>query len=96
MRRLILLIGLGASACFQACIKSEPTEVRQAQEILENHYLTSPATAKWLEKRLIKAEGKWAHTFFRLDAQNQFGAMVRANLCVIYQNDGKGHVLWDM
>lgn len=76
------------------CHSLDPVEVKRAQDLLENNYLSSPATAKWHEKQVLKKEGKWVHTYFRLDAQNAYGATVRANLCVIYKKEDNW-ITWD-
>lgn len=85
------LIGLTTVA---VCHSLDPVEVKQAQDLLENNYLSSPATAKWHEKRVLKKAGVWVHTYFRLDAQNAYGATVRANLCVVYKNKDNW-ITWD-
>lgn len=72
-----------------------PDELDSLQKLVEEHYMSTPSTAKWLERKVIKHEGRWWQAYFRVDAQNQFGAMIRSNLCVVATIDPDGTVRWN-
>lgn len=72
-----------------------PDSLDSLQKIVEEHYMRTPSTAKWLERKVIKHEGRWWQAYFRVDAQNQFGAMIRSNLCVVAAIDPDGTIRWD-
>jgi hypothetical protein len=94
-RFLYLTLSIFLISIFVNTRDEESPDIKLAQGLLENQYLSSPSTAKWHEKRVIKTEGLWVQTYFRLDAQNAYGATVRANLCVVHSTDRKGWIFWD-
>lgn len=92
-----LVVPLGV-AFQQWCMRSfAPSEIAldEMKAVLEKHYLAAPSTAKWVERKVISHEGAYWQGHFVLDAQNQFGAMLRDKLCVVIETRGDGKVRWD-
>lgn len=75
--------------------KEDTDDIAVVQSVIENNYLKSPSSAKWLDKRILKKEGRWIHVYFKLDAQNGYGAMIRERLCVVATIDPDNMIRWD-
>lgn len=92
-----LAIGSASGGQFLSSLSKSPEDrhLDEIQGVLSEQYLTSPASAKWHTRRILKHEGQWWHAFFTLDAQNQFGAVIRANLCVVVRFADDGYIRWN-
>lgn len=96
-KALWLVIPLGIAAQ-QWCARSlSPTEnaLDEMKALLEKQYLAAPSTAKWIERKVLSHEGAYWQGHFVLDAQNQFGAMIRERLCIVVELRGDGQVRWN-
>jgi hypothetical protein len=81
------LLGLGAAGYFIYQGQPDQLDASMAKTILADT-LTSPSTAHYVSFESIDRKKAWRFERVVVDSQNQFGAVVRNSLCLVWHIEG--------
>jgi hypothetical protein len=86
----VVVVGLMAIAAeyIYRTFDPEHQALANIRALVESKYLISPASAHWIENRIINHQGSWWASYLEVDSQNTNGVLVRSRLCVAIELRG--------